>query len=211
MAKLSPEQVGALAYEAGVRSSGGLTHAIAIASLESGFDTEAVGDVGLQTSVWGPSIGLWQIRSLKAESGKGTVRDATRLKDPKFNASSMASISKNGTDFSAWTTGIAAQLKRPLYADIALSLTTTGGKVSSIANIAGEGIDTVTSAASSTAQAAKDVSTAVRATYNWVSDRENWNRIMKVIAGAALLIGGVYLFTRPIMERTINTVAGKVR
>lgn len=211
MATLTAEQVGALAYQAGVRTTGGLTHAIAIAKLESSFNTEAVGDTGLQTDVWGPSIGLWQIRSLKAESGKGTVRDATRLKDPTFNAQSMASISKNGSDFGPWTTGIRAQLYRPLYTDIALGLVGTGGKVSDLSEIAKDGVNTVTDAASSTAQAAKDISTAVRAVYNWVSNRENWNRIMKVVSGAALLIGGVYLFTRPMVERTVNSVVGKVR
>ena len=209
MAKLSAEQVGALAYNAGVKTTGGLTHAIAIASLESGFDTEAVGDVGLQTATWGPSIGLWQIRSLKAESGKGTDRDATRLKDPVFNANSMAHISKNGSDFSAWTTGIAAQLKRPLYTDIALGLVATGGKVSDITGTVKGGVDTVTGAASSTAQAAKDISTAVRAAYNWIANRDNWDRVMKVVAGGALLVGGIYLFTRPIVNNAVEKV-GKV-
>lgn len=211
MAILNAEQVGALAYAAGVKTTGGLTHAIAIAKLESNWNTEAVGDTALQTDVWGPSIGLWQIRSLKAESGKGTVRDATRLKDPTFNAASMASISKNGTDFGPWTTGVMAQLTRPLYADVALTLVASGGKVSDIVDVVQDGVSTATEAASSTAQAAKDISTAVRAAYNWISDRQNWDRVMKVISGAALLVGGVYLFTRPIMERTVNSVVGKVR
>jgi hypothetical protein len=58
----------------------------------------------LQDAKWGPSIGLWQIRSLKAESGTGSPRDATRLKDPRFNAQAMRAISGGGDSFTPWTT-----------------------------------------------------------------------------------------------------------
>ncbi len=87
----------------------GLSHeaavtAVAVAIAESGLNENAVGDESLQDATWGPSIGLWQIRSLKAQSGTGGVRDATQLKNPSFNARSMASISNRGSDWSPWTT-----------------------------------------------------------------------------------------------------------
>lgn len=77
--------------------------AVAIAMAESGLNPNAEGDVTIQTSTWGPSVGLWQVRSLKADSGTGRTRDASRLKDPAFNAKSMAEISNGGTNWSPWS------------------------------------------------------------------------------------------------------------
>ena len=87
----------------------GLTHdqavtATAIARAESGWDPEAVGDISLQTATWGPSVGLWQIRSLKAQRGTGGVRDASHLSDPTFNARSMHAISDGGHSWGPWST-----------------------------------------------------------------------------------------------------------
>jgi hypothetical protein len=87
----------------------GLSHDAAIIATciawgESGLNPDAVGDLSLQDSTWGPSIGLWQVRSLKAQSGTGQSRDATRLKDPQFNAQSMYVISNAGTKWTPWTT-----------------------------------------------------------------------------------------------------------
>lgn len=77
--------------------------ATAIAWAESDLDPEAVGDQNLQDSVWGPSIGLFQIRSLRAHTGTGKERDANRLRDPEFNTRAMAIISKSGTDWTPWS------------------------------------------------------------------------------------------------------------
>lgn len=103
MTTLSPAAIYALARGAGL-SAAAATTATAVALAESGGRTDAMGDVGLEDATWGPSVGLWQIRSLKAQSGTGGHRDATRLTDPAFNAASMAAISGAGSSFSAWTT-----------------------------------------------------------------------------------------------------------
>ena len=86
----------------------GLSHeravlAVAISQGESGGRTDAVGDTSLTDATWGPSVGLWQIRSLNSERGTGRSRDASRLTDPGFNARSMAAISGHGSDFSPWS------------------------------------------------------------------------------------------------------------
>lgn len=102
MANLTASQIYALARSAGFNAGEAVT-ATAIALAESGGNPAAVGDTGLQTSVWGPSIGLWQVRSLKAESGKGTTRDATKLTDPSFNAASAYKIYKGNNGWRNWS------------------------------------------------------------------------------------------------------------
>ncbi|MGH0052418.1 MAG: phage tail tape measure protein [Sphaerochaetaceae bacterium] len=77
--------------------------ATAIALGESGGKPGAVGDVNLQNSTWGPSVGLWQVRSLRNQTGTGAARDVNRLKDPAFNARSMLEISRGGTYWNPWT------------------------------------------------------------------------------------------------------------
>ncbi|MEN8672574.1 hypothetical protein [Nocardioides sp.] len=91
-----------LARTAGLTDFEAIT-AVAIAISESGLNPNAEGDTTIQTSVWGPSIGLWQIRSLKADYGTGRTRDASRLKDPAFNARSMFEISNGGTYWGPWS------------------------------------------------------------------------------------------------------------
>jgi hypothetical protein len=77
--------------------------AVAIAKAESGFDPYAVGDVHLVSEKWGPSIGLWQIRSLKPQYDTGLARDASRLKNPAFNANSMRLIKTWANGWTPWS------------------------------------------------------------------------------------------------------------
>lgn len=102
MTALPPARIYQYAREAGL-SPAAATIATAIALGESGGRPDAVGDVALQDSKWGPSIGLWQIRSVKAETGTGGTRDASRLTDPAFNARSMVAISGSGKNWNPWT------------------------------------------------------------------------------------------------------------
>ena len=51
----------------------------AIAQAESARNPGAIGDVALQNGTWGPSVGLFQIRTLKSETGTGSDRDIQRL------------------------------------------------------------------------------------------------------------------------------------
>lgn len=76
---------------------------VAIALAESGGDANNVGDVALETSTWGPSVGLWQIRSLRSEYGKGTTRDEKANYDPATNAKHAMEI-LHSQGLSAWTT-----------------------------------------------------------------------------------------------------------
>lgn len=99
---MTPGAVYQLARAAGLGHDAAVT-ATAIAKAESGLRTDARGDTGITTGTWGPSIGLWQVRSLKTETGTGRSRDANRLTDPAFNARSMVSISGGGSNWGPWS------------------------------------------------------------------------------------------------------------
>lgn len=78
----------------------------AIATAESGLFYDAVGDVTLISEKWGPSIGLFQIRSLRHPASFGGVdlwRYAWPLRNPLYNAQAAYAITKQGTDFTAWS------------------------------------------------------------------------------------------------------------
>lgn len=102
MDPLSPAEVHALAVAQGLDADGAIV-ATAIAWAESGLRSDAVGDVDLEDDKWGPSYGLYQIRSLRAYKGTGMARDAERLVDPAFNTRSMFVISAGGTDWMPWS------------------------------------------------------------------------------------------------------------
>ena len=84
-----------------------LETAFAIALAESGGRSGARGDVGLQTKKWGPSLGPFQIRSLKDPSkwgSSGKWRDGKKLLQPDFNLDAAKAISHSGTNWKAWST-----------------------------------------------------------------------------------------------------------
>lgn len=122
MATKTPAQVYADLRAAGASDSAAriLTE---IAGAESGFNDSANGDVGLESTTWGPSFGLFQIRTLKGATGSGTARDISALAgDDQAQAAAALAISKDGTDFSPWTTytnGAYQQFKTRVNAAIA--------------------------------------------------------------------------------------------
>lgn len=99
---LSAQQVAQLALAAGFETQRAVV-AVAIAQAESGFNDQAVGDVALQNDYWGPSVGLWQIRTLKFPSSPYRTKDWL-LQDPANQAKAAFVISSGGADFSPWST-----------------------------------------------------------------------------------------------------------
>ena len=104
MAKLSYAQVKAAAIAGGFTSARASDLA-AIAGAESDYNPNAVGDISLETAKWGPSVGLLQIRTLKADTGTGSDRDINRLQgNVSAQIHAAFNISNGGRDFSAWST-----------------------------------------------------------------------------------------------------------
>lgn len=101
--RLTPSELAQLAYdETGWRDKD-LVIAVAIALGESGGDPAIKSKVDKPTKVWGVSTGLWQIRPLNADKGKGGPRDETRLHDPAYNARSAYQIfTFAGGRFTPW-------------------------------------------------------------------------------------------------------------
>jgi hypothetical protein len=99
---LTMEQIAGYASAAGL-SGEPLATATAIAMAESEGDTDAVGDTRIVSSTWGPSIGLWQIRSINAQRGTGGERDETANRNPANNAKAMMAISSGGKNWLPWS------------------------------------------------------------------------------------------------------------
>lgn len=90
---------------------------VAIVQRESGANPAAQGDIALQDGEWGPSVGLYQIRTLKADTGTGSDRDLQALipgavagipgtGSPDVDRQSRAAfaISGGGSNFHPWST-----------------------------------------------------------------------------------------------------------
>lgn len=102
MSTRTPDEVYASLIAAGWPTQGALTMT-AIAGAESGWNDTALGDTQLEDTTWGPSYGLFQIRTLKGETGRGTTRDINALAagDVQQAAAALAVYQSQGLD--AWT------------------------------------------------------------------------------------------------------------
>ncbi len=106
MAKYTRDQIIELLRAAGIPEAD-IPTMVGIALAESNGNTDAQGDQKLANDKWGNSVGLFQIRSLRDPSkykGVDSLRDAAKLEDPVFNAKAAWAISKQGKDFTPWTT-----------------------------------------------------------------------------------------------------------
>jgi hypothetical protein len=100
---LTPAGIATLALEHGCSPEAAMT-ATAIAMAESGGSPNAQGDIGLMTSVWDWSAGLWQIRGLRSERRTGALRDSVANQDVEHNAAAMRTISQGCADWTPWST-----------------------------------------------------------------------------------------------------------
>lgn len=103
MAKRTASEIYGAARAAGLSVPSAVI-ATAIAMAESGGDDAILGDTSIQTGRWGPSVGIWQIRTLKSEYGTGSDRDLLALRgNVGRQAVAMRNISAGGTNWAPWT------------------------------------------------------------------------------------------------------------
>lgn len=100
---------------------------VAIGLGESGGNDTALGDVGLQDSTWGPSVGLYQVRTVKSQTGSGGDRDLSALMgDPDRQAKAALDISSGGQDFTPWTAFTSGKYQKYLATAEKAADSTTG-------------------------------------------------------------------------------------
>lgn len=186
---LSPAQVFSLARGAGFDPATAVLM-VAIAGAESGWNPEAVGDVGLQDATWGPSVGLWQVRSLRAQSGTGRERDETRLKNPEFNAKAAYTIFKS-QGLGAWSAYTNGSYKS--YLSQATSGSSSTGSVQNAGlDIPGFDLPKVPNAA--------DIVQGI-----WKAIQPLMLTVMFAGAGLALIVVGSTVTTWPTTKKALST------
>lgn len=115
------------AYNAGFRGDS-LVMAVAIAGGESSYRPGAIGDGELQNEKWGPSVGFWQIRTLRNPEewqGVDRNRNINLIGGPnnyQNNANMAFQVSDGGKNFKPWTVYTHGIYKR--YLDQALAAVT---------------------------------------------------------------------------------------
>lgn len=201
-------QIASYAHNAGWTGQD-LVVAVAVALAESGGDPAKRGDLALQSATWGPSIGLWQIRSLNVEKGHGTTRDEIANLDPQTNANHAYSIWKE-QGWGPWSVhnSGAYLLYMPIAsAGVSDYYTVNPGKA------AGDTVDAVTpTAVKDAAAAALEVAKEPIRILKWLEDPGTQIRIGKVIVGGGLVLIGLYIFARPVVAPVVKAGAniGKV-
>lgn len=186
----------------------------AIGLAESDGDDTAKGDVGLEDTTWGPSYGLYQIRTVKADTGTGGDRDVAWLSGSDANQAAAAyTISAGGTNFTPWSTYVSGVYQQFL------------GQAQAAAAAAGATTSTGSTGASTT---------GTTQTVGWGPAWLPWNlpgaiaggvsgeasSILQslgglgltaafVILGVGLVGAGVYALSRPVLRRQVDRVQGE--
>lgn len=204
MTQLSAKEIYGLAREAGFNQVQAIL-ATAIAFAESGGRTDAIGDVALQTATWGPSVGLWQIRSVNSQRGTGGTRDATRLTDPKFNAHSAYVISGSGTNFNPWTTYKTGAFKQYLDpASQAAGFKPIGGVVGKIE----DGTQAVVGAGAGAVKGVVKGAMSVGDFLTKLTDPHFWVRVVQVVGGLGAIVLGALLLKGDLTADALGAVTG---
>lgn len=186
-------------YGAGIRDLTDLATAVAVALAESGGNERAHNPVPPDDS-----YGAWQINMYgslgPARRAKYGLKSNEDLYDLKTNARVMFDISNGGKNWKPWSTYNGARYKL-LYPI---------GHAAATAQMAKAGAGAVTDQVTAPFDAAKDALGIAVKTGAWMANRNNWFRVVKVVGGLALVAGGVFLATRPIVKSAAQTVVQTV-
>lgn len=177
---LSQNQIYALAVAAGLPDARAKT-AAAIAMAESGGDPNSH-----NATPPDDSYGLWQINMLgslgPARRAVYRLKSNSDLYDPATNARVMSAISKQGQDFTPWTTYTSGAYQKFLGGVTDTSSGNSGGT-----GVIGTIIDDVKSVATLEFR----ISDALVKTAKWVTTEKNWLRVGYVLVGGIAIIAGL--------------------
>jgi autotransporter adhesin len=194
---LSDVQVANVAIASGWRGDDAVTAvAIGLAETDGRPDDAAVGDVSLETAKWGPSIGIWQCRTLKAERGTGSDRDELALKgDARRQGSAAFHIwQEKHNKFTPWTTYVDG--KYLLFMPRAKAAV-AGKTVNDDGSASATGDTTRTGPLAGVANAVELAAHAGK----WMGDPHNWLRVGLAVVGGGLVLGGLLVMARPEIEK----------
>lgn len=181
------------------KSESMLATATAIALAESSGRTKVVNTIGC-------CVGLWQINY--------RVHNVTKqnMQDPAKNAAEAFRISGSGTNWKPWTVYNTGAYKLYMPTATAAAKAIRAGSNSGGQSLADDIVeigdplglaDPVTEAAASFFQ-------PITAVKDWISDRNNIFRIIKVIAGVGLIAVGAVLVVKPMVENVAGSAVGVV-
>jgi len=185
---------------------------VAIGLGESGGNDTALGDVGLQDSTWGPSVGLYQVRTVKGQTGSGSDRDLSALMgDPDRQAQAALDISSKGTDFTPWTVFTSGKYQEYLdQAQAAADTATTSGFVT-----VGDGVGDLLGGIipNPVAPNVSAVQGALGSALEGLIPSFRDGAIMLAFAGLGMALVGLGLIrtVAPAVGKGVKTVAGAVK
>lgn len=200
----TPLTIAQAAYDAGLRSPIALAQAVAVALAESGGNERAHNRVPPDDS-----YGLWQINMYgslgPARREQFKITADSELFNIATNAAAMASISGTGSNWKPWSTfgGPAYTLLYPVGAAAATAVLAARG-AGATAEAAAKPITDVVEAAGAAVGFAQKASA-------WLSNRNNWVRIAKVVVGGAMLVGGVLMITKPYTDSVVTNVIKPIK
>lgn len=199
MARVSSQRVVQAARGAGFAGTD-LVRAVAIASLESGFKTDAVSKPNRNGT---RDYGLWQINSVH----KPTQHNWS---DPDVNAQLAYRVySEAGRRFTPWTVykNGSYLLVMPTAAAWVAASDSAAGKAIELAQgpVLG-GVDAAEGAAGAVADVTSGVVSQAGDVIEALGSQETWLRVAKVWAGMLLVGIGVYLAARPQVRQAAQLV-----
>lgn len=193
-------QVMALAYDAGIRNPVDLARAGAVAMAESSGNPNAHNRIPPDDS-----YGLWQINMYGSLGPERRERfglaSNDALFDPATNARAMFAISGGGKNWKPWSTYGGARYLLHYPAAQAAAAGVLAAKGAGVVADAGQA---AADAATAPLDAAATAAQGVLKVGTWISDRNNWFRVAKVVIGVGLVLGGIVVAARPL------EAAGKV-
>jgi Lysozyme like domain len=203
MTTLTSRQVAALAYDAGWRGNNVIT-ATAIAHAESGNRTDAVGPT---LSCGQGAQGLFQINVC--------VNHCSNPTDPKANTACAYRVFRS-QGWNAWSTYKSGAYKQYIMdATQAYQGAGNQSQVNEILKSIGIGLGYVPGASGLTdlasnpvLQGFQSIITFMNRIGSWISNADNWVRVMKVIVGGVVIIVGLGIVAK---DTGLNNLpAGKI-
>jgi hypothetical protein len=190
--KLSAAQIAQVASAAGFgKDESTLTTAVAVALAESSGRTKAVSPTGC-------CHGLWQINVNVHPYTK------TQMQDPAQNAAAAWKISNGGTNWKPWSAYTNGSYLLYMTSARTASRARTSDNAGADPSIASDAFDDISD---DFMDGIQGITYPLTATKEWLSDRNNIFRIVKVLAGGAIAILGLKL----IVKQPIQTVIKEIK